>query len=224
MGPGPDAGLAALALCGTAAVYAVDRLRDLERDRATAPERSAFVARHRRGLTALAAGAAFAAGGLALREGPVVSAVAAGVAALGLAHRRLKHHLWAKPVYLTGAWTAVTVGLPAAVGAPAPGRAVAVAAVVAPTVLANVVLSNLRDGEGAAGRLGGRRARALAAGLLVPAAAVAWAAGPGPRSLLPLPAAMALAVAGFRPGERYGLWAVDGALLAGAALALALPA
>jgi hypothetical protein len=33
---------------------------------------------------------------------------------------------------------------------------------------------------------------------------------------------LAPAVAGFRPGERFGAWAVDGALLAGAAAALAV--
>jgi hypothetical protein len=122
----------------------------------------------------------------------------------------------------------VAVGFPTAgaaseARAPDLGAVGTVVAVVAPTILANVVLSNLRDREGAAGRLGRPRARALAAGLLVPAVAAAWSGGPGPRGLLPLPVAMALAVAAFRPGERYGLWAVDGALLGGALLALALP-
>lgn len=221
----PD--LVALAFCGTGAVYTVDRLRDLDRDRATAPRRSAFVARHRRGLTALAAAAGLTAAALALRAGPAVAVLAAVVGGLGLLHRRLKHRAWAKPLYLTASWTAVTAGLPVvaarpgAVGVPA---AFAVTGVVALTVLANVVLSSLRDAEGAPARLGRRPALALAAGVLAPAAALAWTAGPGPRSLLPLPAAMAVAVAGFRPGERYGLWVVDGALLLGALAALALAA
>jgi hypothetical protein len=43
-----------LAFAGTLAVYTLDRLRDVARDRATAPTRTAFVVRHRAGLTAAA--------------------------------------------------------------------------------------------------------------------------------------------------------------------------
>lgn len=213
--------LPALALTGTLAVYTVDRLRDLPRDRDNAPARSAFVERHRRALVGLAAGAAAASAVLVLRAGPAVALVAAAVAGFGFAHRRLKHRLWAKPLYLTGAWTAVAVGFPAA-AAPAPEHVGRVAGVVGLTVLANVILSNLRDGEGAAGRLGRRRALTLAGAVLVPALALALWGPAAVRPLVCLPGAMALAVAFFRPGERYGLLAVDGALLAGALLSLGL--
>ena len=42
------------------------------------------------------------------------------------------------------------------------------------------------------------------------------------RPLAWVPACVALALVGFRPTERYGLVAVDGALLLGGAAALAL--
>ena len=53
--------VAALAAAGTLVVYNVDRLRDLEKDRLTAPARSAFVERWRGPLLALTAAAAVAA-------------------------------------------------------------------------------------------------------------------------------------------------------------------
>ena len=222
MGIDPSPTLVALVFCGTSCVYTLDRLRDLARDRLTAPERSAFVARHRRALQGVAAASGLLAVALALGSPPGVAVAAGFVGLLGLLHRRLKHGPWAKPFYLTGAWTAVAVGLPLAAGGR--GRAAApVAAVVALTLLANVLLSSLRDGEGAAARLGRRRSQGLALLLLAAAGLLAAAAGPGPRSLLALPTAMAAAAAGFRPGERYGLWVVDGALLVGALVALALP-
>ena len=74
-------------------------------------------------------------------------------AAFGFAHRRLKRWLVAKPLYLTLAWTAVAVALPAAHD-PAARHVGWAAAVVATAVLANVALSNLRDAEGLAGRHG----------------------------------------------------------------------
>ncbi len=217
----PPPGVLGLALCGTLVVYTLDRLRDLDRDRRTAPERSAFVERHRRGLAALAAAAGAGALALGLAAGARVVALAAVVAAFGLAHRRLKALWWAKPAYLTLAWTAVAVGLPAAAH-PRAQHVLPVAGVIGLVVLSNVVLSNLRDREGGAARLGPRRARALAAAVLVPAATLALAGPPPLAPLLALPLAMAAAVAGFRPTERYGAFAVDGALLLGALVALAL--
>jgi 4-hydroxybenzoate polyprenyltransferase len=215
-----------LAFCGTIAVYGIDRLRDLAHDTHTAPLRSAFVAAHARPLlvgVALSACAALAAG---VRAGPGATLVAGIVAAFGLAHRRLKRRAWAKPLYLTGSWTAVCVGLPvAAAGASAALDLAAlawVAGIVGASLQANVILSNLRDAEGIAGRLGARRARWLAAAFCAAALGAALLA-PGPvRALGALPLAMATAVAAFRPGERFGALAVDGALLLGAGSALAL--
>jgi hypothetical protein len=231
LGLAAEPAVLALAFCGTLVVYCVDRVRDLARDAQTSPLRSAFVARHRRALLALAGAAVCAALAAGAAAGTPVVAVAAAVAACGFAHRRLKRFAWAKPIYLTSAWTAVAVGMPAAaaLGARTPETASVLAAalarvalIVGATVQANVVLSNLRDAEGIAGRVGERWARALAAGFVALALAAALLGPPAQRGLAALPAATALAIAAFRPGERYGALAVDGALLLGATLAWAL--
>jgi 4-hydroxybenzoate polyprenyltransferase len=223
LGVTPAPAVLGLAFGGTVVVYVIDRLRDLARDRVSAPERAAFVERHRRALLVLAGlGGGLAAGSaLALRPRAVCLALVVG--ALGLLHRRLKRWFLVKPAYLTFAWTAVPVGLPAAHD-PAAQHVGFAAGVVGASVLANVALSNLRDGEGVAGRIGRRRTLAVAGGL---AAAGLGAAllGPAPaRPLAALPLVMGAAVLGFRPSERYGALVVDGALLAGALAALALGA
>ena len=218
----------ALAFCGTVVVYCVDRVRDLTRDAHTSPLRSAFVAQHRRALLAAAALCACGALVAGVLAGARVFAVAGAVAVFGFAHRRLKHLAWAKPLYLTGSWTAVTVGLPAAAAsAPTGGSGTTLdfallaftLAIVSSTVQANVILSNLRDAEGIAGRLGARRARGLAAAFCAGALALALLGPSTVHALAALPFAMACAVAAFRPGERYGAIVVDGALLGGGILA-----
>jgi len=223
LGVAPAPALLGLAFGGTLVVYVLDRVRDLAHDRITAPARSAFVERHRRGLIGLAAVGALVAAGSALALGPRPAGLALGVGALGLAHRRLKQWLLVKPVYLTFAWTAVPVGLPALYdpGAEHVGFAVAV---VGATVLANVALSNLRDREGLAARLGPVRTLAVASAILAAGLAAALLAPAPVRPLAALPAAMGVALAGFRPSERYGGLVVDGALLVGAVAALALSA
>jgi len=220
----PEPAVLALAFCGTVVVYCLDRVRDLARDGQTSPLRSAFVAAHRRAMLAAAAlGAcgALAAGALA---GPRVVAVASAVAAFGLAHRRLKRFAWAKPLYLTTSWTAVSVGLPAAAASAHASldltRLAHAALIVGATVQANVILSNLRDAEGIAGRLGASRARTLAAAFCAAALALALLGPSDVRALAALPLAMGAAVAGFRPGERYGAGVVDGALAVGASTAM----
>jgi hypothetical protein len=221
LGAAVSPALLGLAFGGTLAVYVVDRVRDLAHDRATAPARAAFVAGHRRALLALAAGGAALAGVSAAALGPRPLGLAALVGALGVAHRRLKRFAPAKPVYLTFAWTAVPVGLPAAADPPA-AHVGWVAAVVGATVLPNVMLSNLRDGEALAGRLGARRTLAIAGAILLAGLAAALAAPAPVRPLAALPLAMGAAAAAFRPSERYGALAVDGALLLGALAALAV--
>jgi 4-hydroxybenzoate polyprenyltransferase len=224
LGLTPEPSVVALAFCGTLTVYCVDRVRDLARDALTSPLRSAFVAAHRRALLAAAAlgvCGAIAAGAI---SGARVVALAGAVAAFGLAHRRLKRFALAKPLYLTGSWAAAAVGLPAAGASTAFDltRLGFALGIVASTVQANVVLSNLRDAEGIAGRLGARRARGIAAAFCAAAIALALLGPSELRALAALPLAMAAAVAAFRPGERYGAIAVDGALLVGAVGASAL--
>ncbi|MFN8642515.1 MAG: hypothetical protein U0802_13005 [Candidatus Binatia bacterium] len=108
---------------GTFAVYAVDRLRDLARDRHAQPLRSAFVERHWAVLALASGGAALAAAAGALHLGAAALAVAAVAGGLGLAHRRLKQVPIAKGLYVAAAWTAVTVVLPACLARPRPAAA-----------------------------------------------------------------------------------------------------
>ena len=210
-----------LALFGTLVVYNVDRLRDLERDRATAPCRSAFIEAHRGAIEGLVAGSALAAGLLALLVGLRAIAVLAPVLGLGLLHRRLKHVGLAKPFYITLAWLAVTVGLPAVL-LEAPAFAGWVSAVIGATVLANVVASNLRDGEAASAALGAHVPLRLARLGAVGGVLISLAAPAPVRPLVVVPLATLAALVSFHADERYGHVVVDGALLMGAAGALLL--
>ncbi len=222
MGLTPLPAAVAVAVAGTLVVYNVDRLRDLERDHLTAPDRSAFVARHRRALGVLTATAGVGSLACAAALGPWSLIILAPVAALGLAHRRLKGIPLAKAAYITLAWLAVSVALPAmATMATTAGHGVAwVAGILGLSIFANAIASNARDREGVSAYFGRgpalHTARAVAT-LGIALAAVAPAAA---RPLGAVGATTLLALIPFRAGERYGLLAVDGALVLGAALAI----
>ena len=210
-----------LAFAGTLVVYNVDRLRDLDRDRATAPDRSAFVAAHERTLQGLTAVAALASLAFTVAAGVDALWVLTPVLVVGLAHRRLKRFAWLKSAYLTAAWLAVVVGLPAALGR-GPRDAGWVALVIGGAIFANAIASNLRDQEAATVRVGPGASLLVARALAAAAGAAALAGPAAVRPLVAIPLATLLVLARFRPSERYGLVAVDGALLAGALTALAL--
>lgn len=217
---------AGLALAATFFVYNVDRLRDLRRDRASSPRRSAFVERHRARL-ALGAWVAAAVAGLLVLASPArVVVLCAVVGGVGLLHRRLKRGVRWKIAYVAAAWSAVCVGLPwlahAADGAGARGSILGLGfalGFVGPAVLANVIASNARVGkssnpDGAANALHWARGLALGATLLAvfapkPVAALGF-----------VPAAEAVALWCFRRSERYAHLAVDGALAVGGVLAI----
>ncbi len=220
VGVRPRATPAAVAALGTLAIYNADRLRDLPRDRETAPDRSAFVARHAAALRVLAGISAAAATLLALHLGRRAIALLAAVLVVGLLHRRLKRLALLKAIYLVLAWLAVVVGLPA-LDAPRLRDVGWALALVGAALFANAVASNVRDREAAAARFGA--ARALRVARLAAAGGGALGAV-APAALAPLaavPLATWAALLGFRGGERYGLLAVDGALLAGALVAIA---
>jgi 4-hydroxybenzoate polyprenyltransferase len=220
LGGGSAWGPLLLAFGGTLAVYDLDRLRDLERDRASAPARSAFVERHRSVLIALcAAGAALGAVGAWLC-GPRALLPLAPALPLALAHRRLKRLWMAKALYVTTGWLLVVVGVPA-LAARAPGRAVAwAAALLGLAIFANAIASNVRDAEAAAAVLGGERPLRAARACAAASVAAGVLAPPAIRPLGLVGAATLAALLGFRRSERYGLAVVDGALLAGALAAL----
>ena len=221
LGAPVDPASAALAACGTLVVYNVDRLRDTRRDLVTAPERTRFVQAHRRALVALTLLAGVASAALASRLGHAAALLLASVLLVGLLHRRLKRAALIKPLYVTAAWLAVVVGLPCYT-ASQPLRVGWVLASLGCALLANAIASNLRDDE--AGTPGSRRARALrvARGTALVGIVAALSGPPEVRALSAVPLATLAVLLPFHPGERYGLVAVDGALLAGALLALTL--
>ena len=214
-GAGSMGSLILLAASGTIAVYNIDRLRDLSRDRATAPLRSAFVERHLSRLRVLAFGSGLVAAGLAVRLGAPSVALLAPVLAIGLFHRRLKRFAWVKSGYITAAWLTVVVGLPTLLGG---DRLLAgwALAVIAPALLANAIASNVRDREAAVPRLGVKRALGVARVVAALGVSTVFLVPEGLGSLAFVPAATLLALIAFRESERYGMLILDGALLVGA--------
>ena len=135
----------------------------------------------------------------------------------GVLHRRLKHIGQAKTLYVSLAWTGVCVGLPwlGLAGPHEPKTGLGLAALLFPAFAANLVASNLRDDE--THWLRDRPAAALhVARALAVAGLVAALLGPAEtRPFAWIPAALAVALAAYRPTEHYGHLAVDGALLLG---------
>ena len=206
-----------LAGAGTFLIYNVDRLRDLARDRATSPARTAFVERNRRLLIGLCAGAAVTSAFCALSQPPLVWLLLSLAFLLGIFHRRLKGHPAFGILYVTLAWIIVVVGLPVAHGPHGShlhGETLLTAVTLGFVIAANLVGSELREAEpesSTSTRL--RTARLLALGGLL----VSWLA---PLPLLPVALANLAALLFFRPSERYGLGVLDGAILAGALIGL----
>jgi hypothetical protein len=212
MGIGVTGAAVGLAFAGTLVVYNVDRLRDLDADRETAPDRSAFVAKHGGNLALVTAAASV--GSLVF----ALAAVLVPILCLGLLHRRIKHLVFVKSAYITAAWVGVVAGVPALID-PAATQVAWVVGITASALFANAVASNVRDGDVAAARFGPHRALSAARACALLGIAVAAAAPTPARSLMAVPAATLLALLLFRPEERYGLLIVDGALLAGAVVA-----
>jgi len=209
---------ALIASGGTFIVYSLDRLRDVERDALTSPIRTRFVLRHQRGLAIMVGIVALALGPALLTAPPSVIALCAAIGALGFFHRRLKQYAALKAAYVSTSWVAICVGMPWI----ASGREEAglwATAILLPTLAANLIASNLRDGEAHAVSL---RERSLGANLWIGRAAIAVAltiaflAPVGLESLAWIPFFEGLALVGFRPNERYGHLVIDGALLVGA--------
>lgn len=226
LGGGPLAGplpwgAMGLAATGTLLVYNVDRLRDLARDQTSSPARSAFVQEHRGALLVLSVLAGLVSLPLAVSQPPLAWAFCGLALGLGLLHRRLKDHANWAVLYVTAAWLAVVVGLPAAGQNPhdiEPRILLWVTMTLGLLICANLLGSELRGlqpGPTTTPRL--QVARVLAAaGSLLPSL------DPSTGVLVPVGASMFLALVFFRFDERYGLGVLDGALLLGALLGLAV--
>lgn len=214
MGVSANGESAALAASGTLVVYNVDRLRDLRADRATSPQRTAFIEQNRVPILVLTVFAGIGSGWLALQASGEVLLLCGGVLGLGLLHRRLKQQDAWKGLYVTAAWVGVTAGIPALSAPDAPAMPW-VLAIYSGAIGANLIATQLRQQFTKPGLL---KAACLAAASLLAALLGPAAVGP----LVCIPGCVGLALAGFRPGERYGLVVVDGALLLGGVAALAL--
>lgn len=212
------ASAAVLGFAGTLVVYGLDRLRDLPRDRAPKPARSAFVAGHAGALRALYA-LAVPVGAIALAQLPPASWLPVGLAGgLGLFHRRLKGIPLLELAYVTVAWVTVCVGLPVAAAQGSLAAAWPPAAVLAFVLAANLVASN-------AAEPGADHGRPLpVAGIVLCTAGLVACALPGANALWPIALFELLAVAGLaaQPAdtERYGPLVIDGALSVGGAVSL----
>ena len=205
---------AALAASGTLFVYNVDRLRDLGADRATAPQRTAFIEQHRGPILVLTVLAAICSGWLALQASGEVLFLCGSVLGVGLLHRRLKQRDAWKALYVTAAWVSVTAGIPA-FSAPDARATPWVLGVYSGAIGANLLATQLRQQFTKPGL--------LEAGCLAAAGMLAALLGPADVSpLVCVPGCVALALTRFRPNERYGLVVVDGALLLGGITAVAL--
>ncbi len=219
MGVAPTFAVVGVAVSGTLVVYNIDRLRDLDRDFATSPVRSAFILRNVGAITILTVVSAAVACGCTLFVGWRAIVLLVPALVLGLFHRRLKTIPFAKPAYITMAWILVIVGLPVIV-APA-AHIVPVAAILALSIAANVIASNVRDDEIASPFVTATMAMRVARGLAI-AGVVAAIAGSRVLPLVAIPACTFAALLRSDVSERYGLIVVDGALLVGAIFAILL--
>lgn len=209
-----------LGFAGTMTVYAFDRVRDIQRDQASSPSRSAFVARHQRSLLGVSAAGLSLSLAAAWALPPITWLLCAGVGAMGLLHRRLKNRSPSAWVYVSAAWVGITVGLPALIAAP---DAISLSALLTLTLCwalaigSNALASERRgllyDAQAATQM---RRARRWAL-----ASAVTPLILPGSPGLAAVGIATWLATLFFRPEERYGLIVLDGALVVGGGLAVA---
>ena len=216
---------AAVVTCGAFLIYNVDRLRDLARDHPDSPRRTAFVLRHRSWLTGATGVVGLVLLAL-LAAAPARSmALCLAVGSIGLLHRRLKQDLQLKIAYVAGAWTAACVGLPwlarRGIDDASAGALAWSTLFVGAALAANLIASNLREAKRGAADWSQTTGIVVARGLTLVSAS---AAGMAPENLAPLawiPAAEAVSLFFFRPSERFGHLAVDGALLLGALIAIA---
>lgn len=222
LGVSDPASWAFLAGSGTFIIYSLDRLRDLDRDRAISPLRTAFVLRNRQRLYAAVSIAAIGFVATLLLAPPSIILLCLAIGLVGLFHRRLKQAAALKTAYVSLAWVAGCVGIPWLASGRASGGPW-IAGILLASLAANLIASNLRDGQGEAREPTDRGSAAqvlwLARGMAVLAITIVLISPAALRALIWIPICEGLTLARFRPTERYGHIAVDGGLLVGALLA-----
>jgi hypothetical protein len=200
---------------GTFVVYNLDRLRDVDRDRSVSPLRTAFVLRNRRSLYAAVGIVSIGSATLLLTAPLPILLLCMLIGGVGLLHRRLKAVSALKAVYVSLAWVAACVGIPWI----ASGRYDAglwVAGILLASLAANLIASNLPDEEAEFVHHSAMLSLRAARGMALLAIGITFAAPAPLRPLVWIPVCEGLVLATFRPTERYGHVAVDGALLIGA--------
>ncbi len=210
---------AVLTASGAFIVYALDRLRDVDRDLAGSPLRTAFVIRNRSLLTISIGLAAFALAISLVQASASIVLLCMAIGGIGLFHRRLKENAALKTAYVSLAWVAACAGMPWL--ASGLGRAgLWVAGILLASLLANLIASNLQDHEPRDDSGFDRRGPAtilwLARGITLVGIAIGLAAPAAFRPMVWIPVCEGVALAAYRPTERYGQFAIDGALLIGA--------
>jgi hypothetical protein len=210
--PGSWAGLTG---CGAFIIYNLDRLRDVERDGLTSPRRTEFVSRHRR-LLYVAIGIACVAFAAILWTEPLsATLLCAAIGSVGFLHRRLKHVAILKTVYVSLAWVSACVGLPW-LASEQVGLAPWIGIILFGCLSSNLIASNLRDDEVTFVRMSSRSVVRVARWIVLIAIGATLLAPTPLRPLVWIPICEGVALAAYRPTERYGHLAVDGALLVGA--------
>lgn len=210
---------AVLAASGAFIVYALDRLRDIDRDLAGSPLRTAFVVRNRRPLTISIGLAAIGLAASLVQASASIVLLCVAIGGIGLFHRRLKENTALKTAYVSLAWVGACAGMPWL--ASGLGRAgLWVSGILLASLLANLIASNLQDHEPRAGSGFDRSNPAtilwLARGVTLAGIAIGLAAPAAFRPMVWIPVCEGVALAAYRPTERYGQFAIDGALLIGA--------
>lgn len=197
MGVNVDARLIAVTALGTLGVYGFDRW---------------MVRRSGRpGWLLPALGAVVAGSGL-----PIAAiAILAGVCLLAMVHHWLREVPWFKPVYIAVAWLGVVVGLPWVLDGegPVPGAALPIAL----AIVANVLACDAADREAEAAQIGPVRVWWIARAIAATGVAAGW-----PEPAVAVPAAMLVALMRWPVSREWTAWVLDGALLFGGVLAIAL--
>jgi hypothetical protein len=142
-------------------------------------------------------------------------AILAGVCSLAFVHARLRRFAWVKPLYITLAWLGVVVGVPWVMRGPGPIPTVALPLALA--IVANVLACDAVDREAEAAQMAPRRVWWIARGV----ALLGMVAGfPDPAALIP--GMMFLAMARWPVTRWWAERGLDGALLVGSGLAIAV--
>jgi hypothetical protein len=157
----------------------------------------------------------FAAAGVGVTLPAAGIRILGGVCLLALVHHWLREVPWFKPLYIALAWLGVVVGLPWVMRGDA--SIPAAASPIALAIVANVLACDAVDREAEAVQIGPWRVWWIARVVAGLGVIVGW-----PHPPAAVPAAMLLAMVRWPVTRRWAEWVLDGALLAGGLVSIAL--